>query len=226
LNAKPLYDITPFTHIDYPGKLAAIAWFTGCNMRCPYCHNPEIVRAEEGRYSFEDLLEFLSRRRGLLDGVVLSGGEATLHDLPPLCREIRRMGFAVKLDTNGGNPGRIRILLEEGLLDAVALDFKAPRSRFRNVTGSGLYDAFLESLGMLLDADVALEIRTTLHPELLDPDTLLEMQRWLRERGYPGRYTIQECVLPPEGPLGEIDPAPIRREDYPLLSGVRWRTEG
>ena len=123
MNHKIIYDITPFTHIDYPDKLAAIAWFCGCNMRCIYCYNSDIVFSKRGKYSANELFAFLKKRINLLDGVVLSGGEPTLHDLVPLCKEIKSMGFAIKLDTNGLNPDRVKELVEMELVDYIALDF-------------------------------------------------------------------------------------------------------
>ncbi|MDR0762368.1 MAG: radical SAM protein, partial [Campylobacteraceae bacterium] len=98
---KPIFDITPFTMLDYPEHLSCIVWFAGCNMRCSYCYNPHIVLGE-GNIGIDELLNFLRTRAGRLEGVVLSGGECTLYpELPKLCREIKELGFKIKLDTNG-----------------------------------------------------------------------------------------------------------------------------
>jgi len=194
LSDRIIYDITPFTHLDYPDNLAAIVWFVGCNMRCMYCYNSDIVFAKEGRYTPDDLLSFLRKRTGLLDGVVLSGGEPTLHDLAPLCRKIRALGFKIKLDTNGLNPTRLRELVEEGLVQYVALDFKANGARFGYITGSSRYERFLESLDFLIGAKCPFEVRTTVHPDLLGKEAVEAMAGELYRRGYRGTYYLQSFV--------------------------------
>ena len=154
MSTTPIYDITPFTALDYPEHLAAIFWFAGCNMRCPYCYNPDIVLGE-GKISHRQALDFLQKRRGLLDGVVLSGGEATLYpELPELCQEIKSLGYKVKLDTNGVNPQMLLRLIEEGALDYVALDYKAPKQKFQAITKNKHFDHFSLSLSELLQSDV------------------------------------------------------------------------
>ncbi|MGE3613975.1 MAG: anaerobic ribonucleoside-triphosphate reductase activating protein, partial [Sulfurimonas sp.] len=130
LSAKVIYDLTTFTHVDYPDHLSCIVWFSGCNMRCDYCYNKDIVFAKDGKYSYDDILDFLKTRVGLLEAVVLSGGEATSHELLPFCREIKKLGFKIKLDTNGTNFSTIKELLDANLLDYVALDYKAPKDKF------------------------------------------------------------------------------------------------
>jgi pyruvate formate lyase activating enzyme len=121
----PIHAVTPFTLLDFPGLPAAVVWCSGCNMRCAYCHNPDIVRGKAGQKTPPEVLAFLATRRGLLEGVVLSGGEATLWPgLPGFIAQVRALGFAVKLDTNGTRPETLRGLLPA--LDYVALDYKAP----------------------------------------------------------------------------------------------------
>ena len=220
---SPIADLTPFTQLDYPGRLACIVWFSGCNMRCPYCHNPELVPLRQGRIGIGELLEFLRRRSGLLDGVVLSGGEATLHDLAPLCREIVSLGYAVKLDTNGSRPDRLLALVDEGLLDRVALDFKAPASLFRSVTGGDSFDAFSQSLRGLMERNISLEVRSTLHSRLHTPETVRSMIRWLRRIGYRGPYILQEARIPPEGTLVDLGPSSFDRGALGDTDGVQWR---
>ena len=200
---KILYDITPFTHVDYPGKLAAIAWFAGCNMRCPYCYNPEIVFAREGHYTAEDLYTFLSGRIGLLDGIVLSGGEATRHDLIPITRRIREMGFAIKLDTNGHNPAMIRRLIDQHLIDYIALDFKADADHYPALTGVHTMTPWLETLDLLIASELPFEVRTTIHADLLTPETINRMAALLAEHGYQGIYYLQ-LFREAEGTVGDV----------------------
>jgi pyruvate formate lyase activating enzyme len=191
-NDKVIYDITKFTHLDYPEHLAAIFWFSGCNMRCDYCYNKDIVFAKEGHYSFEDALAFLRTRKSLLDGVVLSGGEATLHNLLPFCQAVKALGFSIKLDTNGTNPQMVQKLLESQLIDYVALDYKAPVYKFEQISHSRKQNEFSKTLDMLIAGDVAFEVRTTLHADLLDENDINAIIKDLKERNYKNPYFIQE----------------------------------
>lgn len=122
--------------VDYPGYIAACIFTIGCNMRCGYCHNPELVLPE--RYidtiPVEDIMMFLESRRGLLDAVVVSGGEPTMHeDLPEFIAGIKRLGFRVKLDTNGTNPSMVHQLIDDGLVDFVAMDIKGPLEKYMQI---------------------------------------------------------------------------------------------
>jgi len=203
LNDKIIYDITPFTHIDYPGKLAAIVWFCGCNMRCIYCYNSDIVFSKTGEYTIDDLFIFLKKRVNLLDGVVLSGGEPTLHDLVPICKEIKSMGFSIKLDTNGLNPDRVKELVEMELVDYIALDFKAKNGKFGYITGSSRFDRFCETLDFLIGKNFKFEVRTTVHPDLLQPEDINKMMEDLKSHGYKGQYYLQSFIKT-ENNIGNI----------------------
>ncbi len=194
LNGKQIFDITPFTHLDYPGKLACIVWFCGCNMRCMYCYNSDIVFAKEGNYGVDELYDFLERRIGLLDGVVLSGGEPTIHELIPICRKIREYGFSIKLDTNGLNTEMVKALVEEGLVDYIALDFKAMNGKFGYVTGSSRYIGFIKTLEFLVSSQTQFEVRTTVHADLLQPEDINAMMRELKSYGYNGPYYLQRFI--------------------------------
>jgi len=194
LSDKQIFDITPFTHLDYPGKLACIVWFCGCNMRCMYCYNSDIVFAKEGNYGVDELYDFLERRIGLLDGVVLSGGEPTIHELAPICRKIREYGFSIKLDTNGLNTERVEELVEEGLVDYIALDFKAMNGKFGYVTGSSRYKGFIKTLEFLVSSQAQFEVRTTIHSDLLQPEDINVMMRELKSYGYNGPYYLQRFI--------------------------------
>ena len=190
----PIYSITPFTLLDYPGKAACIIWFAGCNMRCRYCYNPEIVLGK-GREDVTEALAFLRSRRGLLEGVVLSGGECTLHrSIFPLLASIKELGFFAKVDTNGSRPVVMQALVKQGLIDYVALDFKAPEYRYSTVTQSNLFPAFIESLLLLMDAGIPFEVRTTVHCDLMGMEELQAMVASLQNVGYRGNYYIQHFV--------------------------------
>ena len=191
----PIYDITPFTLLDFPDHMACILWFCGCNMRCGYCHNPQIVRAGAGRVCLTRVEEFLKKRQGLLDAVVLSGGEATLYpDLIPLIKQIKAMGYAVKLDTNGTRPALIQTLLDQDLLDYIALDYKAPEHKFYATTKNRYFEAFSQTLDLLcarIPDSLKGEIRTTIHTTLLNEQDVKAIIDDLSQRGYRGVYYIQ-----------------------------------
>ena len=189
--SKPIYSLTPFTLLDYPHKSACILWFAGCNMRCLYCYNPEIVLGK-GTLSFEKILSFLESRKNLLDAVVFSGGECFLHKkIIPLITEVKKMGFLVKIDTNGSSPEVMQQLLNQNLIDYIALDYKAPKSKFQAITQSDLYITFEKTLELILEAKIPFEVRTTYHSDLLTEDDLKEMVAFLESKNYSGNYYIQ-----------------------------------
>ena len=164
---KPLYDITPFTALDYPDHLAAIFWFAKCNMRCVYCYNKDIVFGE-GEITEEEAIAFLQSRVGLLEAVVLSGGEATLYsDLEAFCKKIKQLKFKIKLDTNGLNPEMIQVLVENRLVDYISLDYKAPKEKYFEITKDKHFDSFSKTLNFLIQKQFSFEVRTTIHSDLL-----------------------------------------------------------
>ncbi len=189
-----LYDITPFTLLDYPGLPAAIFWFAGCNLRCGYCYNSDIVFGE-GRISVHEALFFLQRRQGLLEGVVLSGGECTLHPkLVTFVRTIKALGYCVKIDTNAMRPDVLRALLKEDLIDYCALDFKAPQSQMQQVCGGGKEALFWESFELLQSSMIDFEVRTTFHGALMRHETLEAMAYALHVKGYHKPFFVQRFI--------------------------------
>lgn len=188
---KALYDLTPFTLLDFPDTPAAIFWFAGCNLRCLYCYNPDIVFGE-ACIDENEALAFLDKRAGLLEGVVLSGGEATLYpNLISLCRSIHTLGYKIKLDTNGMRPDIIDTLIVDGLIDYVALDYKAPEPKMGEICGGGSEERFWKSFDLLNRSAVMFEVRTTVHPDLLTETDIALMAQRLRERGYEKPYYLQ-----------------------------------
>lgn len=154
-----------FSLIDYPGKVAAVVFTQGCNYRCPFCHNPELVVPELFGPSLDpqEVLGFLEKRRGQLQGVVITGGEPTLHPgLGVFLERIRSMGFLVKLDTNGSSPDILRNLLKRGLLDFVAMDIKSSWQNYCKATGVAAdIEKPLDSIRILQCSGVAHQFRTT-----------------------------------------------------------------
>ncbi|GAA4144768.1 hypothetical protein GCM10022216_28080 [Sphingobacterium kyonggiense] len=192
--AKPLFDISPFTLLDYPNKAACIFWFAGCNMRCLYCYNPDIVLGK-GKIGIDEAKLFLQSRRGLLQAVVFSGGECSMHpDLMKLAKIAKEMGYLIKVDTNGTRPKVLKAMYEEGLLDYVALDFKALSPKYKEITLFDDFKSFEQSLEFLISTRLTFEVRTTVHGQLLSNDDLQEMLFFLEGKGYVGNYYLQAAL--------------------------------
>jgi len=152
--------------LDYPGKISTIIFTYGCNLRCTYCHNPELVVEEfneEKSVSESELLKFLESKKGKIDAVVITGGEPLLHpDLEDLIVKIREMGFLIKLDTNGLLPSNLRALIKKGLLDYIAMDIKYPADDYPVMTGiSSIMNKIKDSIRIIMDSGVDYEFRTT-----------------------------------------------------------------
>lgn len=172
------------TLLDYPGKVACTVFLQGCNYRCPFCHNSELLCHEGEAFMTEDaFFAFLEKRAGLLDGVCVSGGEPTLYPgLKEMLRRIKALGFAVKLDTNGSRPEVLKTLVEKGLVDHVAMDVKNSPLQYAETTGiPGLsLDRVEESLRFLMTDAVSYELRTTVVEPLHGEASILEMGQWLQ----------------------------------------------
>lgn len=176
--------VQKFTLLDYPGKIACIAFTPGCNMRCGFCHNSEFVlpeKIEKIKDSFisEDaFFHFLESRRELLEGVVVSGGEPSIwNDLPQFLERIKEMGFLVKLDTNGNNPVMLESLLKKGTLDYVAMDIKSSLKEYASLVGAKVQEErLLKSIALLKESGIDYEFRTTLIKEHHTPQILEELK--------------------------------------------------
>ncbi|WP_313351121.1 anaerobic ribonucleoside-triphosphate reductase activating protein [Paracoccus sp. (in: a-proteobacteria)] len=178
---------------DWPGQLVATLFLQGCPWDCPYCHNPHLIPPEaEPGVDWAEVLAFLTTRRGLLDGVVFSGGEPTLQrGLPQAMQAVRALGFRIGLHTGGPYPARLAAVLP--LCDWVGFDVKAPFSDYRRVTGAaGSGVKARESLGLLLDSGVDYQVRTTVDPELIDDAALARMSAELAQLGLAA-HVLQTC---------------------------------
>ena len=159
-----------FSLIDYPGELAALVFTVGCNFRCPYCHNPELVYGTARKIDESYVLSFLKRRVGKLTGVSVTGGEPTLHgaQLVNFVEKVRSMGFKVKLDTNGSNPELIKHMIGQKLLNYIAMDIKAPLNKYRSLTKSNIEEKQIEkSIEIIMNSNIEYEFRTTVVKGLL-----------------------------------------------------------
>jgi len=200
-----IYSIQKFSSLDFPNKLCAILWFSGCNMRCPYCYNEDVVFGQK-QIEEKDVIKFLKTRIGLLDGVSITGGEATLYkNLINFLKEIKNLGFDIKLDTNGLNFDVIKKLLDLNLVDYVALDFKAPKEKFYQITKTNKYEEFEKTLELLIDSKIEFEVRTTVHTDLLDENDINKIIEILYNKGYKYKYYLQNFFDTQKGTIGNIN---------------------
>lgn len=213
--------------VDYPGEIAAVLFTRGCNFRCPFCHNPDLLiktKNPDFEMDIEEFLLFLQERRGFLDAVVISGGEPTLNaELGEDIRRIKDLGYLIKLDTNGTNSEVLEKLLSEGLLDYVAMDIKAPLDykRYQQVCGKLSSRDFFQirnSIHLLKDlSNVKVEFRTTLIPLLHTPQDVQEIAGYIKGAEF---YTLQQY-----NPRVTLDPeysriAPFSKEEMQDMARI------
>lgn len=192
------------TLLDYPGKIAATIFLGGCNFRCPFCQNSSLVlhADREPELSQDEIFSFLEKRRGILEGVCITGGEPSLNDnLEEFIRKIRSLGYAVKLDTNGSRPYILKDLVRKNLLDKIAMDIKACPENYGNVSGL-LYpdlDSIRESVDFLMEGHVDYEFRTTVVRELHTEKDFRKIGQWIKgaKAYYLQAYKDSEEVLQP-----------------------------
>lgn len=182
-----------FSLIDYPGKIAAVIFTQGCNFRCFYCHNPELVFPEKfgELYDTAEVLSFLEKRRNRLEGIVISGGEPTLQgDLIDFTGKIKKMAYSVKLDTNGTNPEVIKEMISRGLLDYIAMDIKAPLEKYNLIAGAvvNLID-IKESIRIIESSGIDYNFRTTADNSFLPDKDISAITSLLLDRE---KYRVQE----------------------------------
>ncbi len=174
-----------FSLIDYPAKISAVVFLSGCNFRCGFCHNPEIVLPELLKdqliISEKDFFDFLATRQGKLDGVCITGGEPTIwNDLPEFIRKIKKLGFFVKLDTNGTNPEMVEKLINLDLVDYFAVDIKNSPDKYEKTVNVKVNIADIEkTLKIIAGSEISLELRTTVVPGLIFREDFVKIKEWL-----------------------------------------------
>lgn len=179
-----IHGLNKLTLLDYPGKVAATIFLGSCNFRCPFCHNRDLVLNPMGQPVIEtdEVLKFLRKRQGILDGVCITGGEPSLYSgLEDLIRQIRDLGFSIKLDTNGFRPAVLKDLVSKNLLDMVAMDIKSSPEGYSRATGIDCLDLapIRESVRFLMGGHVPYEFRTTVVKELHDRKTFEDISQWI-----------------------------------------------
>lgn len=190
------------TLLDFPGRVACTVFLGGCDFRCPFCHNSSLIAGGESVMDDEALLAFLRKRQGLLDGVAFTGGEPLLRrDLAPLLENIRALGFAVKMDTNGNHPETLKALVNAGLIDYVAMDVKNAPEKYAATIGLETFDltAVEESLAFLKTGAVDYELRTTAVAEFHSDEDFRAIGEWIKgaKRYFIQCYTDRDSVLCP-----------------------------
>lgn len=183
------------TLLDYPEKTACTIFLGGCDLCCPFCHNAQLIHPQtSGTVTFQELLAFLEKRQGLLDGICVSGGEPLLHtDLDLLLMEVRKMGYLIKLDTNGTHPEHLNRLLSRNLLDYVAMDIKNAPSKYAQTVGKPDFDItpITESIQILNSAPISSEFRTTVVQEFHELSDFIQIGQWIHGASH---YYIQSFI--------------------------------
>ena len=199
-----------FSLIDYPGKICAIVFTRGCNFRCPYCHNPELVDLEKFSKSVseEEIFSFLEKRKGKLDAVSITGGEPTLQkELIEFLKKIKNMDYLVKLDSNGTYPGIIEKIISEGLVDYLAMDVKAPLEKYDEVVRAHVdKDKVKRSIELIKNSGLDHEFRTTVLKSQLSKDDIIEIGKLIKGAKL---YVLQKFV-----PSKILDPKFIDEKTY------------
>lgn len=173
------------TLIDFPGRIAATVFLCGCNFRCPWCYTRELVLPEmvklQPKIPEKDFFSFLKTRQDLLAGIVICGGEPTIHkDLPDFVKKIKKMGYFIKLDTNGSNPGMLKKMINDNLLDYIAMDIKAPKEKYTEAVGIKVNVEDIEkSIKLLKESKVDHEFRTTVVPTIHVKEDIVKIAEWL-----------------------------------------------
>lgn len=188
------------TMLDYPGKVAATVFTYGCNFRCPFCHNATLVIDEAQLFSEEEILAYLDKRKGILDGVCISGGEPLLQkDIFDFIKKVKDLGLLVKLDTNGSYPDKLKEAIDSGLVDYVAMDIKTCRENYSKVADVNVSTKDIEkSVEILLENKVDYEFRTTVVRELHTMDDFVKISSWIKGAK---RYFLQ-CFKDNENLIG------------------------
>ncbi len=175
-----------FSLIDYPQKLSAIIFTSSCCFRCFFCYNPELVLPEQikkqAKISEKEILDFLEQRKGLLQGIVITGGEPLMHkDIDLFLKKIKKLGYSIKLDTNGFNPELLQELIDKNLIDYIAMDIKGPKEKYEQITGVKINIKKIEkSIEIIKNSGIDYEFRTTLIPGFLNKEDILSIARWIK----------------------------------------------
>jgi len=205
-------DMIDSSFIDYPKKIAMVIFTAGCNFKCHYCHNPELVNPELPFLSEDKAIKRIEAKKEWVDGIVITGGEPTLHpDLPEFIKKLKKMGLMVKLDTNGTNPQMLKKIFEEKLIDYIAMDIKAPLEDYKKITCTDFDTKLIsQSIELIKNSGIEYEFRTTILPKLLKEEDIIKigyllngakvlvLQTFKSEKTLDPEYKTQPSYLKPQ----------------------------
>ena len=177
--------------LDYPDTVSAIIWTVGCNFHCPFCYNKDIVEEKTGLISEKEIFDFLEKRKGLIDGLVITGGEPLMQeDIADFCEKVKKLGYLVKIDTNGTYPEKLKELADKKLVDYIAMDIKAPKKKYKDLSGvKADIKKIQKSIDIIRKSGVDYEFRTTFIPKFLTQKDIVEIGEWLKRTK---RFYIQQ----------------------------------
>ncbi len=214
------------TTVDYPGKIAATVFSIGCNFRCPYCHNPELVLPEKikkhPKIKESEFFKFLDKRVDLLEGVCITGGEPTINsDLPEFISNIKKKGFLVKLDTNGTNHKMVKELIDKDLIDYISMDIKTSIKKYDKLKAKNLIPEIKKSVNIIKNSNKDYEFRTTIVPGIVDEKDIKEIGQWLKG---VKKFVLQQFI-----PGKTLDPAfekikPYSEQKLKKMTNILERT--
>lgn len=214
-----------FSLIDYPGKTCAIIFTQGCNFRCKYCHNPELVLSDQFTQPIpiNKIMQFLTSRKGQLDAVTITGGEPTLHsDLIDFIKQIKQLGFLIKLDSNGTNSKILQQLIEQKLVDYLAMDIKAPLEKYKDIVDTNVEIKEIKaSINLIINSNINHEFRTTIVKSLTSLDDLLKIgqsiqgaQNYYLQRFIPSKLIDNKLITEQSYSTQELEKLANKLEKY------------
>jgi len=196
--------------LDYPDSISAIIWTVGCNFRCHFCYNRNIVFGDVDLFPEEEVLSFLEKRKGLLEGLVITGGEPLLQeDIVDFVDKVKKLGYLIKIDTNGSYPEKLKELIDKKLVNYVAMDVKAPKNKYDKLTGVKTdVEKIEKSIEIIKNSGIDYEFKTTFAPELLTKEDILEIAKWLEgsKRFYLQQFKNDVPLVSPK--LQNVAPYP------------------
>jgi len=188
--------------LDYPDTISAIVWTVGCDFRCPFCYNKDIVLGNVEPISEDEVLSFLKKRFGMLEGLVISGGEPLMQkDIVEFCEKVKKIGYLIKIDTNGMHPEKLKELIDKNLVDYIAMDVKAPKKKYDKLTNIRTNIKKIEkSIEIIKNSTVDYEFRTTIIPELLTNQDIMDIAKWLKraKRFYIQQFKVDTPLISPK----------------------------
>ena len=203
-----IHGLQKVTLIDFPKQVACTVFLDRCNFRCGFCFNPKLALGKETNFNMQgrEFFEFLEKRKNLLDGVCITGGEPTMHpELAEFCGKIKGMGFLVKLDTNGSNPGMLKTLINKKLVDYIAMDIKAPLEKYDEIVGAKVNkEAIRESIALIMNSGIDYEFRSTLLPKFHSAQDIEKMALMIENANL---YCLQQF-----NPNAEMIDAQLKKE--------------